>query len=118
MEYSFVAYILGFLTKRVLARYQPRVVAVTGSVGKTSAKEAIFCVLKRKFVVRKSESNINNEIGVPCSVLGIEPAGTRDRAATLASRIRFARGILKAVWLAFGLRNKSFPRVLILELGA
>ena len=63
--------ILKFLTKRYLKRYKPKIIAITGSNGKTSAKEAIFTVLKEKFKVRRSEKNYNTEIGVPLSVLGI-----------------------------------------------
>ena len=118
MQYSYVTYILGFLAKRAIARYQPAIVGITGSVGKTSTKEAVYTVLHRNFYVAKSSSNINNEIGVPCSVLGIEPAGTRDRQATFASRLKFLIGILKSVWLIIGPRRKHFPKMLILELGA
>jgi UDP-N-acetylmuramoyl-tripeptide--D-alanyl-D-alanine ligase len=47
------------------------VVAVTGSVGKTTVKEMIAHVLARAFVVHKSEANHNNEIGVPQTVFGL-----------------------------------------------
>lgn len=44
--------ILKILAKRVINRYQPTVVGITGSVGKTMAKEAIYAVLSRKFWAR------------------------------------------------------------------
>ncbi len=115
---NFIVYILRILTKRALARYKPVVVGITGSVGKTSTKEAIFTVLHRNFFVAKSDANTNNEIGVPCAVLNIEPSGTRDRHATWQSRRRFLIGILRSIVLAYGPRRKYFPKILILELGA
>ncbi len=48
------------------------VVGVTGSVGKTTAKEMIAAVLSRRLRVWKTEGNHNNLIGVPMTVSGIE----------------------------------------------
>lgn len=47
------------------------VVGITGSVGKTSAKEMIASALSAKFNVWKTEGNLNNEIGVPLTLLGM-----------------------------------------------
>ena len=44
-------------------------VAVTGSVGKTTAKDMIACVLEQKFRVLKTEGNFNNNLGLPLTVL-------------------------------------------------
>ncbi len=46
-----------------------RVVAVTGSMGKTTAKEYIRAILKRKYAVHSNSGNLNNHIGVPLTVL-------------------------------------------------
>lgn len=48
-----------------------RVVGITGSAGKTSTKEFIACVLAEKYSVLKTEGNLNNEIGVPLTLLRI-----------------------------------------------
>jgi UDP-N-acetylmuramyl pentapeptide synthase len=45
----------------ILKRHRPKIVGITGSVGKSSAKEAIFLVLKNDFKVRKNEENYNNK---------------------------------------------------------
>lgn len=50
-----------------------RVVGITGSVGKTSAKEVAAAVLAQRFRVYKSPGNLNNEIGLPLSLLEITP---------------------------------------------
>ena len=52
--------ILKILAKRAILRYKPIVIGITGSVGKTTTKEAVFAVLSRKFWVRKNEKNYNN----------------------------------------------------------
>ena len=49
------------------------VVGVTGSVGKTVAKEAIAAVLTQRFLTLKSEGNQNNEIGLPLTLMRIAP---------------------------------------------
>jgi len=55
------------------AEFRGGVVAVTGSCGKTTTKDLIGAVLARKFQVRVSPGNFNNEIGVPLSILALEP---------------------------------------------
>ena len=45
------------------------VAGVTGSVGKTTTKEMIHCVLSSKYNTLKNEGNLNNEIGVPLTLL-------------------------------------------------
>ena len=49
------------------------VIGITGSVGKTTAKEMIAAVLSQRFRVLKTEGNLNNQIGVPMTVSRIEP---------------------------------------------
>lgn len=52
-------------------RHDVRVVGVTGSVGKTTAKELIASVLSRRYGVLKSEANLNTEIGIPLTLLNL-----------------------------------------------
>lgn len=101
--------ILNFLARSVLRRYQPEIIGVTGSVGKTSTKEAIYTVLSGRFNVRRNVGNYNNELGVPLTVLGCESGG---------------RSLWKwlkvfGVWcrLIFGC-DKNYPEILVLEMGA
>lgn len=58
------------MAKTFVLRYQPGIVAVTGSVGKTSTKEAIKAVLSKERRIRATSGNFNNEIGVPLTILG------------------------------------------------
>ncbi len=54
-------------------RFQPLVVGVTGSIAKTSAKEAIAAVLGSRFTTLRNEGNQNNEIGLPLTLLRLGP---------------------------------------------
>lgn len=62
------------------ARFDPLVVGVTGSIGKTSAKEAIATVLAARAKTLRSEGNQNNEIGLPLTLLRL---GSDDRYGVL-----------------------------------
>lgn len=70
--------------ERICADYRSTlmlpVIGVTGSVGKTSAKEMIAAVLSQRFKVLKTEKNLNNQIGVPMTISRIEPS---DEAAVI-----------------------------------
>ncbi|KKQ18860.1 MAG: UDP-N-acetylmuramoyl-tripeptide-D-alanyl-D-alanine ligase [Berkelbacteria bacterium GW2011_GWA1_36_9] len=70
---------LRFWVKFYLKRTKPKIVAITGSISKTSTKEAIFEVLKIKFGkdLRKSEGNLNNETGVPLAIFGFKKSPTK-----------------------------------------
>ncbi len=49
-----------------------RAIGITGSVGKSSTKELAAAVLAQAFDVLKSEGNLNNEIGLPLTLLGLD----------------------------------------------
>ncbi len=104
-------FILKILTKLVLWKYKPVIVAVTGSVGKTSTKEAIYAVLKNHFgenQVRRNQLNYNNEIGVPLTVFGLETGGR----SIISWLIKFIK-----IFLMLIVRER-YPRILIVEMGA
>ena len=54
-----------------------RVISVTGSVGKTSTKDAIATVLAQRFRILKSDGNLNTEIGLPLVLLNLLPEHQR-----------------------------------------
>jgi UDP-N-acetylmuramoyl-tripeptide--D-alanyl-D-alanine ligase len=68
------------LARSVLAGQETRVVGVTGSAGKTTAKEFTAALLSTTLPVFKSEGNFNNHIGLALTVLKIDP---QHRAAVL-----------------------------------
>jgi len=50
-----------------------KVVAITGSAGKTTTKDMIYHVLARKYKTKKTLGNFNNDIGLPLSIFQLEP---------------------------------------------
>ncbi len=52
--------------------YDIPVVAITGSVGKTSTKDLVASVLSQKFKVLKTEGNFNNQLGLPLTILKLK----------------------------------------------
>ncbi len=101
-----IIYILKIEARMVLFRHRPRIVAITGSVGKTSTKDVIFECLKPYFYTRKSEKSFNSEIGLPLTILGLSNAWNNP---------------FKWFWNLFvGLLNfitPKYPRWLVLEIG-
>ncbi len=99
---------LKFLAQRIIAKYQPRIVAITGSIGKSSAKEAILLVLSESFKVRATLKNYNNELGVPLTIIGQESGG---RSLKAWGRV-FSQGLRLLLK-----KDADYPEILILELG-
>jgi UDP-N-acetylmuramyl pentapeptide synthase len=100
---------LAALARAMLAKYQPRIVGVTGSVGKTSTVAAIALALQGSFRVRAPKKNYNNEIGLPLAVFG-EASPGRSVLGWLAVFLRVSWQLV--------IRNRHYPEVLVLEYGA
>lgn len=100
--------ILTWEAKLILKKYKPKIVAITGSVGKTSAKDAAAEVLSSSFRVRKSQKSYNSELGVPLTIIGASSGWD--------SMFSWFEIILKGLRLIF-LKNE-YPEILILEVGA
>ena len=62
---------LGDIARGERDRLGVKVVGVTGSVGKSTTKEMIACVLSSAYKVSKTPANFNNDIGMPMAILGI-----------------------------------------------
>lgn len=54
------------------SKFNPKVIAVTGSVGKTTTREMIAAVIKSRYKTLKTENNLNNEVGVPKTILELD----------------------------------------------
>ena len=101
--------ILRFFAEITLRKYQPKIVVIVGSIGKTSAKEAIYSVLSGKFKTRRSIKNYNNEIGVPLTIINCD-SGEK-------SLFKWLGIFLKAILLNI-FKNKDYPQFLVLEMAA
>ncbi|MBI2278985.1 MAG: hypothetical protein HYU81_02910 [Candidatus Brennerbacteria bacterium] len=97
---------LRLLARLTILRYTPGVVAVTGNVGKTSAKEAIGAVLARRYRVRAAAKSFNNELGVPLTIIsGTERSGG----------VRFWCEVILTACYRLIVRDPEYPEVLVLE---
>ena len=65
---------LGALARHHRRRFSIPVVGVTGSNGKTTTREMIAAILATRGKVLKTEGNLNNEIGVPLTLFGLDAA--------------------------------------------
>ncbi|MCF7815590.1 MAG: UDP-N-acetylmuramoyl-tripeptide--D-alanyl-D-alanine ligase [Candidatus Pacebacteria bacterium] len=99
--------ILSFEAKILLRRTHPYIIAITGSVGKTSIKDVVYEILKDSMHVRKSEKSFNSEIGVPLSVLGLPNAWSNP--------FLWLKNIFDGAVIAF--HPGIYPKTLILEMG-
>lgn len=102
--------ILQFEAQLILRKYKPKIIGITGSVGKTSAKEAIATVFSLSFRTRKSIKSYNSELGVPLAILGKETAWS--------SVLGWFFIILYGLKQIFFNYKGVFPEILILEMGA
>lgn len=117
--------ILKVLSKAVIKKYNPLVIGITGSVGKTSTKEAVFTVLKEKFRVRKAAGSFNTEEGLPLAVLGdwgetdLKLISRYGPAGKKIQKVFFWLGIAISGFFKLIFTPKSkYPETLILEYGA
>src|SRR3990167_10341795 len=103
-----VVYVITLEARAILRKYKPKIIAVTGSVGKTSTKDAIFAVVGETLIARKSEKSFNSEIGLPLTILDCENAWSNP--------LLWSKNIIKG--LALIITSVHYPKWLVLELGA
>ncbi|MGM0628883.1 MAG: hypothetical protein ACQESA_00450, partial [Patescibacteria group bacterium] len=103
-----VVKIIELQARLALRVHRPYVIAITGNVGKTSAKEAVFYVISSSHHTRKSQKSFNSEIGVPLTILGC-PTGWSDPFVWMRNIIKGFKVI------AF---TRKYPDYLVLEIGA
>jgi UDP-N-acetylmuramoyl-tripeptide--D-alanyl-D-alanine ligase len=99
--------ILTWQAKLVLAKKKPFIVGVTGNLGKTSTKDAIYAVMKDHFNTRRSQKSMNSEFGVPLTILG-QKSGWNNPVAWLFI-------IIKGMLVPF---EEDYPTHLVLEISA
>lgn len=107
---AILQYLLRKFSVAIIKKYHPKVIGVTGSVGKTSAKEAIRTVLGSHFEVRASSKNYNNQIGVPLTIIGVPKSPGRSMVGWLMVFMR--------AFSLLTLRDIRYPKILVLEMGA
>jgi len=96
---------LGKLAQFILWRYQPKIVGITGSIGKTSTTQFTQDILSKKFTTRTVDEDFTTDIAVSASILGIK-----------AFR-KLKKGLKHIPKLLYNLIiPQKYPQILILEL--
>ena len=103
----FIYFVLASYARKVIAKHHPFVIGITGSVGKTSTKEAVYQILVDEYKenVRKTTGNLNAEIGIPLTILGYTSTPNK-----------FAWPFF-LVGAYFKTLVKNYPKYLVLEMG-
>ncbi len=99
--------------RAVLRKYKPKIVAITGTVGKTSTKDAVYTALSNFYFCRKSQKSNNSELGIPLSVLGIKNAD--ESSVSLKSFFGWSKNILDGLDIL--MLPHHYPEWLVLEVG-
>jgi UDP-N-acetylmuramoyl-tripeptide--D-alanyl-D-alanine ligase len=107
---SFIQFYLKLLTKFVLWRHKPFIIAVAGSTNKTTAKEYILKFLREKYGEKKVRGNprsYNTEIGLPLAILYLDSGES--------SFWKWLKILVQAKLRS--IFSSDFPSKLVLELG-
>ena len=81
--------ILTFLARHKLSRTNAKIIGITGSVGKTSTKEAIYAVLKMKYKVKRNKKSYNTEFGLLLTIL--------DQESGFSSPVKWAISLMNSI---------------------
>ena len=103
----YVMLLLRFLAQRRLAVIKPTLIGVTGSVGKTGAKEAIADVLSRRQKVKRSQKNYNTEFGAMLTIL--------DQNSAAVSPGQWFKIVWTSLWQS--LKSPEAYDLLVMEMG-
>ena len=105
-----IQHYLKLLTKFVLWRHKPFIIAVSGSTNKTTVKDYILKFLREKYgeeEVRGNPKSYNTEIGLPLAILYLDSGES--------SAMKWVKVLIQAKWRA--IFSRKFPSKLVLELG-
>ncbi len=105
---NILQFILKTLAQWTIQKYQPGVIGITGTVGKTSTKDAVLTVMRAIRRVRASSGNFNNEIGLPLTILG---SWEKTGGVGFWCKV-FCVSILRLIF------RMNYPEILILEYAA
>jgi UDP-N-acetylmuramoyl-tripeptide--D-alanyl-D-alanine ligase len=100
--------VLAALARAIIRKYNPTIVMITGSVGKTSTKDAVAAALAQNYFVRKSDKSFNSDFGVPLTIIGVNNPWTNFLAWL---------GVFGEALLLIFLPT-HYPKLLVLEVGA
>ena len=103
---KYVLFLLKKFAKRRLKKFKGTIICVTGSVGKTSTKEAIYTVLNTKYKVLRNKGSMNTDFGLPLTVLELDTGWK--------SIMKWSYLLLKALSKSY---QKLHAEVVVVEMG-
>jgi len=107
----FKAIIVSIITleaKLILKKHKPKVIAIIGSVGKTTTKDAIYTAIVPSLHVRKSQKTLNTDVGIPLTIMGCESGWLNP--------LTWLKNIFQGIYVL--LLETNYPDWLIIEVGA
>ncbi len=103
---SILVTLLTWEARLVLRHHAPKIIAITGSVGKTTTKDAVYAALAPHLSVAASKKSFNSDIGVPLAILQLDNPWSNPFAWIRT----LAQGLLRL--------REPYPAWLVLEVGA
>lgn len=98
--------LLKMMAKHRLKKFKGKIIGITGSIGKSSVKEAVFTVLNTQFKVKKTRKNMNSDFGLLLTILDIESG--------FSSATKWSWFLLKGF---FNCLQRDHSEILLLEFG-
>ncbi len=96
------------LSVKIIKKYNPTIVGITGSYGKSSAKEAIYAVVSKFKKSRTAYGNFNNELGFPLAIIG--------DFKQVSGKLFWIKVVLTGIKTI--LLKTDYPEILVLEYAA
>ncbi len=93
--------------KLILLRHKPRIIAISGTVGKTTTKDMVYKGISSNVPARKTQKSLNSEIGIPLTIIGAKSGWS-----SLTSWVKIIfYGFAKIIYC------KNYPKWLVVETG-
>lgn len=104
---NIVVKILNLLSARIVAKYKPVIIGVTGSAGKSTTCKVISELLCTRYSVRLNDSRYSTDIGIPLAIIGARSGGRSVR--------KWTQVLKQALQLAI-VKSSFYPDILILDM--
>ena len=104
---SIIVFLITLEARAILNKYRPKIIAVTGSVGKTSVKDAAYIAISNARSVRSNEKTQNSDIGVPLTIIG-----AKNSWESISGWVGVLMDGLRCI-----ISKCDYPKILILEIG-